>query len=148
VPPLQNHFHWSAAMPNATELIGRYIALRDYVAKRSAEHAEELKPYAEAMAAIEAAGSAMLIEQGGEEGKANIATPAGTMFRKRWTAMKVADRPMFFDFVADDWDNRQKFLTSAVAKKEIEEWIEVEKAVPPGLDITRGYSTLFNKPKG
>ena len=133
---------------NAAELIGRYIALRDYVAKRAAEHAEELKPYPEAMNAIDAAGSAMLLEQGGEEGKANIATLAGTMFRKRWTAMKVADRPMFFDFVAADWTARERFLTSAVAKKEVEEWIEVEKAVPPGLDISRGYSTLFNKPKG
>lgn len=134
---------------NATELIGRYIQLRDYVAKRSAEHAEELKPYAEAMAAIEAAGSAMLIEHsGGDEGKANIATAAGTMYRKRWTQIKMADRPAFMAFVGNDFAHRQNFLTAAVTKSEVEEYIEMTKSVPPGLDIARGYNTLFNKPKG
>jgi|GEM_PF-4273154 len=132
---------------NASDLIARYIQLRDYVAKRTAEHVEELKPYRVAMEAIENAGSAMLIAQGGEEGKANIATPAGTMFRKRWTAIKIADRPTFMSFIGADFNNRQKFLTAAVTKSEVEEYIEIEKAVPPGLDITRGYDTHFNKPK-
>ena len=31
---------------------------------------------------------------------------------------------------------------------EVEEFVEMTKTVPPGLDITRGYNTLFNKPKG
>ncbi len=136
-------------MPNATELIAQYIKLRDYVAKRSAEHAAELKPYQDAMATIEAAGSAILIEtSGGDEGKANIVTPAGTMYRKRWTSIKMASRPDFMAFVASDWTARQSFLTSAVTKSEVEDFIEREKAVPPGLDIARGYQTLFNKPKG
>jgi hypothetical protein len=133
---------------NANELIGRYIQLRDFVAKRSAEHAEELAPYAAAMKAIEDAGSAMLIEQGGDEGKANIVTPAGTMYRKRWTSIKVADRTTWFDFIVADWEARKGFLTSAVTKAEVEDFIEREKAIPPGLDIARGYNTLFNKPKG
>lgn len=133
---------------NANELIAQYIKLRDFVAKRSAEHAEELRPYNEAMAAIENAGSAMLIQQGGDEGKANIVTPAGTMYRKRWSSIKMADRGAWLFFVAQDWADRQRFLTSAVAKTEVEDWIETNKAVPPGLDISRGYNTLFNKPKG
>lgn len=133
---------------NATELIANYIRLRDHIEKRSKEHAEELAPYQAALKTIEAAGSAMLIEQSGDDGKANIATPAGTMFRKRWTSIKVADRQAFFGFVTQDWAARQSFLTSAVTKSEIEEFIETNTAVPPGLDIARGYSTLFNKPKG
>lgn len=133
---------------NATELIARYIELRDFVERRSKEHAEELAPYQAGMKAIENAGSAMLIEQSGDDGKANIATPAGTMFRKRWTSIKVASRPDFFAFVTSDWTARQSFLTSAVTKSEVEDFIEREKAVPPGLNIDRGYSTLFNKPKG
>jgi len=132
---------------NAVDLIAQYIKLRDYVAKRSAEHTDELAPYKEAMTAIENAGGAMLIAQGGEEGKANIATPAGTMFRKRWTSIKIADRATFMAFIGADFNNRQKFLTAAVTKTEVEEYIEIEKAVPPGLDIQRGYSTNFNKPK-
>ena len=133
---------------NATDLIGRYIELRDYVARRSAAHQEELKPYNEAMVAIENKCGAMLIEQGGEEGKANIATPAGTVFRKRWTSIKVVSRPDWLKFVTDDWADRQRFLTSAVAKTEVEEWIEINKTKPPGVDIDRGYNIQFNKPKG
>lgn len=138
-----------SAVVNATDLIAQYIKLRDFVEKRSKEHAAELAPYMEGMKTIEAAGSAMLIESsGGDEGKANIVTPAGTMYRKRWTSIKMADRPTFFQFVAGDWAARQNFLTSAVTKSEVEEFIEREKAIPPGLDIARGYNTLFNKPKG
>jgi len=133
---------------NAQEVIHNYLTLRNYLAKRSAEHEAELAPVKAAMEKYEALGSALLIESsGGDEGKANIVTPAGTMYRKRWTGIKVVDRATFFGFVTQDWNARNKFLTSAVAKKEIEEWIEVEKAVPPGLDITRGYNTLFNSPK-
>lgn len=132
---------------NADQLIAQYIKLRDHIAKRSAEHSAELKPYNDALAAIEAAGSAMLIAHGGDEGKANIVTPSGTMYRKRWTSIKMADRPAFMTFVTSDWTARQAFLTSAVTKSEVEDFIEREKAVPPGLDIARGYSTLFNRPK-
>lgn len=132
---------------NADQLIARYIQLRDFVEKRSKEHAEELAPYNAALKAIENAGSVMLIEQGGDEGKANIVTPSGTMYRKRWTGIKMADRPAFFNFVTGDWAARQSFLTSAVTKNEVEDFIKREKAIPPGLDISRGYNTLFNRPK-
>lgn len=132
---------------NANELIARYIELRDYIEKRSKAHAEELAPYQAALKTIEDTGSAMLVAQGGDEGKANIVTPAGTMYRKRWTSIKMADRAMFMDFVGEVFESRQKFLTAAVTKSEIEEWIETQKSIPPGLDIARGYSTLFNRPK-
>lgn len=134
---------------NANELIGQYLKLRDHVARRSAEHSEELAPYTAAMKTIEDAVSGLLIEaSGGDEGKANIVTPAGTAYRKRWTSIKMASRADFMAFVTSDWSARQSFLTSAVTKSEVEDFIEREKAIPPGLDIARGYSTLFNKPKG
>lgn len=133
---------------NADEVIHNYILLRNHKEQVEARHKEELAPIVAAMTKYEERGSALLIEQsGGDEGKANIVTPAGTMYRKRWTQIKVADRATFFTFVTQDWNARSKFLTSAVAKKEIEEFIETEKAIPPGLDIARGYSTLFNSPK-
>jgi hypothetical protein len=132
---------------NADQLIARYIQLRDFVEKRSKEHAEELAPYNAALKAIENAGSALLIEQGGDAGKANIVTPSGTMYRKKWVSLTMADRAAWMDFVIADWDAREKFLTSAVTKSEIEEWIEVEKAVPPGLNRKTGYDVYFNRPK-
>lgn len=133
---------------NANDLIAQYIKLRNYVEKRSKEHAAELQPYNDAMAAIENAGSAMLIEQGGDEGKANIVTPAGTMYRKRWTSIKVASREDWMNFIVEDWENRERFLTTAVTKKEVEDFIEQYQSKPPGIDISRGYNILFNSPKG
>ena len=133
---------------NADQLIAQYIKLRGYVEKRSKEHAAELKPYMDAMAAIENAGSAMLVAQGGEEGKANIVTPSGTMYRKRWTSIRVADREAWMGFIVEDWENRERFLTTAVTKKEIEDFIEQYQTKPPGIDVSRGYNTLFNAPKG
>src|ERR1700753_2316861 len=125
---------------NANDLIAQYIKLRDHIEARSKEHIAELAPSRAGMDAIEQACSALLIEQGGEEGKANIVTPAGTVYRKRWTAIKMADRPAFMAFVASDWPTRQAFLTSAVTKSEVEDFIEHEKTVPPGIDIARGYN--------
>jgi hypothetical protein len=133
---------------NAVDLIGQYIKLRDFIERRAAEHAKELEPYQQGMEAIKNMCSAMLVEQGGEEGKSNIATPAGTVYRKKWTSIKVADRPTWMHFVTQDWDDRNRFVTAAVAKKEIEEFIEINKIVPPGLDLSSGYETYFNKPKG
>lgn len=133
---------------NANELIAQYIKLRDHIETRSKEHAVELAPYQAGLKAIEDAGAAMLLAQGGDEGKANIVTPAGTMYRKRWTSIKCADRPAFMSFVGADFNYRQQFLTSAVTKSEVEDFIEREHHAPPGLDITRGYNTLFNRPKG
>lgn len=133
---------------NATELIARYIKLGDHIDKRSKVHSEELAPYHAARTAINNELSRLLIETSGtDEGKANIATPAGTAFRKSWTSVKVADRPTFFTFVTADWDARQCFLTSAVTKSEVIDFIEREKAKPPGIDITKGYETHVNRPK-
>jgi hypothetical protein len=134
---------------NATDLIAQYIKLRDHIALREVAHAEELAPYRAGMTSINNAITALLIEtSGSDEGKANIATPAGTAFRKSWTSVKVASRPDFFAFVTSDWTARQSFLTSAVTKSEVLDFIEREKAKPPGIDITKGYDTHVNKPKG
>jgi hypothetical protein len=133
---------------NADQLIAQYIKLRNYVEKRGKEHAAELQPYMDAMKAIENAGGAMLVEQGGDEGKANIVTPSGTMYRKRWTSIKVSSREDWMNFIVEDWENRERFLTTAVTKKEIEDFIEQYQTKPPGIDVSRGYNTLFNAPKG
>ena len=131
---------------NATDLIAQYIKLRDYKEKRTKEFEAEMKPYTDAMATIANAGGAMLIAQsGGNEGKANIVTPVGTMYRSRWTAVKIADSDTFMSFIGSNFNDNKKFLTAAVSKKEIEEYIEVNNAVPPGLDVARGYNTLFKR---
>ncbi len=133
---------------NADLIIAKYLALRNHIDARTKAFEAEMKPYTDALSALETVGSGMLIAQGGDEGKSNIVTPSGTMYRKRWTAVKITDRPTWLRFIYDDFNNRSAFLTSAVAKKEVEDFIETNKVIPPGLDISRGYKTHFNSPKG
>lgn len=100
--------------------------------------------YKEAMTAIEQAVSEQLIKDAGSEnGNYAIKTEQGTAYRQKWTQAKVADREEFLDFV---FDGRQEgFLTNHVSKDAVTEYIEQTGAVPPGLDFTQGYKTLFRK---
>ncbi len=100
--------------------------------------------YKEAMKAIEDTMSERMIANGGGENENySVKTPQGTAYRQKWTQAKVADREEFMDFV---FDGRQEgFLTNNVSKDAVAEYIEQTGAVPPGLDWTFGYKTLFRK---
>lgn len=132
---------------NTGDMIAKYIAIRDYVAARTKEHEAELEPYVSGMKAIENHCAELLnqMEPSGE-GKANIALPEGTVFRKREMAVKVANRETFFKFIADDFWARCSFLTGAVTKTEVADYIAANNALPPGLDVTYFLKTQFRKP--
>lgn len=126
---------------NTGEMIQQFIKLRDHVAAKTAEFEASLKPYKDGMAAIENAVSTQIIELGGE----SIKTEFGTAYRTTVMAVKMADRETFMKFVADDWDARNAFLTSAVTKEEVKEWVEQNNALPPGLDVTYIHKTNFRR---
>lgn len=127
---------------NTGELIKKFIELRDFKEARTKQFEADLKPYTDAMAAIENAVSAQIIEMGGE----SIKTEHGTAYRTTVMAVKMADRETFMRFVGADFTERQKFLTSAVTKDEVKEYIELNKAKPPGLDIAEIHKTNFRRP--
>ena len=128
------------------DLIGRYIKLRNFIDAESKAFKEKMKPYDDAMTTIENHMTAELIKQSGNDGKASIATPQGTCFRKLTTSVKMADREQFMDFVFDG--RREGFLTNHVSKDAVTEYLEQFKSIPPGIDIATFYTVQFNSPKG
>lgn len=126
---------------NTGEMIQQYIKLRDHVELKTKELEATLKPYREGMAAIENAVSQQIIDLGGE----SIKTEYGTAYRSTVMAVKMADRQAFMEFVTQDWGEREAFLTSAVTKDVVKDWIEQNNSKPPGLDITYVHKTNFRR---
>jgi hypothetical protein len=124
---------------NTGELIRRYIELRDHVEKRTKDLETELDPYKRGMQAIEGAVSQQIIDLGGE----SIKTEHGTAYRTTVMTAKVADREAFMNFVFED--QRDEFLTAAVSKEAVKEWLEKYQAKPPGIDVTYIHKTNFRR---
>jgi len=122
------------------DLIGRYIQIRDHIAAMTKQHEESLKPYQEALQAIEGAVTEEINRLDGQ----SVKTEQGTAYRSEWTAVKVADRETFLDFVFAG--RHEGFITNATSKEAVKEFIDAHNGqVPPGLDFTRGYKTLFRR---
>lgn len=128
---------------NTGECIKKYVELRDYVKVQNDAHQERMKPYVDGMKAIE---NALLAEFNALGDVQNIKTEHGTAFKKKWTSVKVADRPTFLGFIYDDFWERSRFLTSAVTKTEVQDFMETHNAVPPGLDVSQGFDINIRRP--
>ena len=122
------------------QMIAQYLKLRDKKEALTKDFEASLKPYNEALQAIEGAVTLELDNLGIDNIKVQ---GVGTAFRKKTVSAKVADREMFFDFVFDG--RRENFLTSHVAKEAVEEYIEANNTPPPGVDITTIMKTQFRK---
>ncbi len=127
-------------MPTTADLIGRYIHLRDHIDTMQKDFELQLQPYREAMQAIEGAVTDEINRLDGQ----SIKTDRGTAFRQEWTSIKVADRELWLDWVFDG--RHEGFITSAVPKDAVKEFQEMHAgSAPPGVDVTRGYKTVFRK---
>jgi len=126
---------------NTGEMIQQYIKLRDYVEAQTKAFEETMKPYRAGMATIENAVSQQIIDLGGE----SIKTEFGTAYRTTVMAVKMADRQAFMEFITQDWGEREAFLTSAVTKDVVKDWLEQNNSKPPGLDITYIHKTNFRR---
>jgi hypothetical protein len=127
--------------PTTAEMIQQYIRLRDYVELKTKEFEASLKPYRDGMATLEGKVSQQIIDLGGE----SIKTEFGTAYRTTVMAVKMADRQAFMEFVTQDWGEREAFLTSAVTKDVVKDWIEQNNSKPPGLDIAYIHKTNFRR---
>lgn len=123
-------------MPSTTEMIEKYVALRDKKKAIADRHAEELKPYNDAMTLLEGALALQLQEQGVE----SMRTEAGTVYQTRITVARVADREKFVDWLFDQQD--AAFVMSAVPKDAVEEWMkDRDGEVPPGVEVSYRINT-------
>ena len=129
------------------QMIAQFIKLRNYVDAQSKAFEETMKPYKDGMGAIENYFSAKLNEMAPDtEGKASIATSGGTVFRKKEMAVSIADREAWFNFIGSDFEANMRFLTTAVTKKEVQEFITKYQQLPPGLNAQWIYKTQFRSP--
>jgi hypothetical protein len=135
------------AQPTHADCIGQYIKLRNFIAARQKAFDAEMAPYVAAMKALEDWGAGVLNElAGNDDEKASLATPQGTMYRKKTLSLKVADREEWFAFVFADSDN-VRFLTAAVSKEEVQDYMKKYQSTPPGIETSWVRQTLFNSPK-
>jgi hypothetical protein len=135
------------AQPTHADYIGQYLKLRNFIAARQEAFDAEMKPYSEAMKALEDWGAGVLNQLAGDDdAKASLATPQGTMYRKKTLSLKVADRAAWFAFIFSSPDH-ERYLTAAVSKDEVQEYMKKYQAAPPGVETAWIRKTLFNSPK-
>ena len=122
------------------QMIGEYIKCRDWIEADDAKHAERQKPVRERMQILEGAVTEALLAAGGE----SLKTDQGTAYRSTVLAVRCASREDFLDFVFDG--RREGFLTSAVAKDAVKEYMQMHDGqVPPGVDVTFVHKTNFRR---
>ena len=121
-------------------MIARYIDLRDHCKARQEEFDAEMKPYEDAMVAIE--GAVMLILN--EQGLDNLKAPAGTAFKATTFHTKVSSREALMNFVAEH--GAFDLLTAAVSKDAVKAFMEENNQnPPPGVDISTFTKVQFRR---
>lgn len=128
------------------DLIRQYIALRDKVEKLNTAHEAVLKPYADAMVAIEGAMQQHLNDNNLD----NVKSEFGTAFKKTGTRVRVADRGAFNDFIERlmrEDEHALDWFTNAVSKEKVVEYAKEKGCAPSGVDITYITDVQFNRPR-
>jgi hypothetical protein len=111
-----------------SELVGKYIELRDKKAALKAEYDKKVESLDAVLAQIEA----KFLEVFQQTGINSVATEAGTAYQAIRTSATVADRDTFFDFVRsrEEWT----LLEARAAKTAVEQYKEAHGELPPGLN--------------
>lgn len=126
-------------MPTIDNVVGGYLRLRDEKKRIAERQKEELAPLNFKMKKMEAWLQAQLNAQGGR----NMKTDHGTVYLSTTVSAKVEDRDIFFEFVREH--SLWSMLTSAVSKDAVEEFMESNGDVPPGVSVTRETNARVRK---
>lgn len=113
----------------ASELVEKYLSLRDKKAEIKAEYEKKVAAVDGALDKIEA----VLLNTFNTMGIENIKTPAGTAYVSVRTSATVADRDAFlhgFVIPNEAWE----FLENRVSKSAVEQFKEANNDLPPGLN--------------
>lgn len=112
----------------ATEL---YIRLRDRIAERKAAYEKDNAPDKAALEKLEG----KILEFFNATGQESSRCGSGTAYIITQTSATVADWDSTLEFIQrnDRWD----MLEHRVSKKAVEEYLEQNSDVPPGVNVTR-----------
>lgn len=118
-------------MYSIDDLIEKYLELRNGKAVMEKRFELELSPIKSAMETIENELMSRLLASGVE----SMRGEHGTVFKKTSMSVHTSDRQALFDFIKQT-DNYQ-FLTAAVSKEALAEYLEGNDNVPPpGVDVS------------
>lgn len=115
------------------DVISQRIKLADKVKEITERHdkakADELAPYLEAITKMDGVLTDILLKLSPDEGRRNISTEAGTVYRNRLVRVKVEDREKFMEFVFNT--GSEQFLTNHVTKEPVIEYMDEHQGLPP-----------------
>ena len=128
-------------LPSADAIVKRYIELRDFKKHLAEQHRAEMKPYNDAMDALEAAAD-MLMKATKQTA---LKTEHGTAFPSTSLSVTCDDPAAFLDFVFQY--NARQFLTAHVSKEAVEAYMEGpgQGHAPPGIKTQKVISINFRK---
>lgn len=112
------------------QLVQGYIYLRDEKAELKKKQAEEMAPTIARMDKIEA----MLLARLNEQQAESIRADHGTAYKTKRSTVKILDWASTFDYIREHelWH----MLTRSLAKTAVEEFLEAQGELPPGVDIS------------
>lgn len=123
------------------ELVAKYVQLRDKKDALRAKYRAKEKKINEALILLEAA----LIKSLDSLGIESARSEGGTCYLSHRTSATVADRDAFFEFVESHgaWD----MLESRCSKTAVEQYLEAEGQLPPGVNRRVERTLGVNRPK-
>lgn len=123
-----------------TEIVARYIQIRDAISDKEAAHKAEIAEYKAALAKIERHLLTRLIHMGAS----HVNTPAGGFYRTERTSATVADWSAVLSHIQEQqlWG----MLEKKVNKTAVKEYIAEHGDLPPGVDFRREAIVLVRRP--
>lgn len=120
------------------ELSRRFLALRDRKDEIAARHKQELKPYNEAMAKLEA----YFLEVLQDSGLQSMSTKSATIFIGTSTSVTVAEWEKTLPFIIEN--ERWELLNKAVNKTIVDEMLKEGEEVP-GVTVRKESYARVNR---
>jgi len=114
----------------ASELVEKYIQLRDRKGEMKKEYEEKVSKLTLALDRIET----VLLGTLNTAGIDSIKTEYGTAYTSTRSSATVADRDEYFGWVQEDPEERLIFLEARANKVAIQQYKEVHGELPPGLN--------------
>ena len=122
-----------------SDLVGKYIELRDKKSQYKAEYDAKVSKLDEALDKIEAA----LLNTFEQTGMESIKTEFGTAYTSTRTTASVADPDAFMNFVREN--EAWHMLEKRCSKQGIEQYKAEHEALPPGINWRAERTVNFRR---
>lgn len=124
----------AATAPTKSELdkrVGQYVQLRDKIKGIKEAHKEQLKPYDEALEAL----NTWLLDQLNKTGAKHIATEHGTIYRIVRVSASLADADVFWKYVLDNQEWR--LIDRRANVTGVQAHVNDKGDLPPGVSLNQ-----------